>query len=293
MLNTTNKMTEIPLDKMLSDYTPGVLYKDFTEPPKTCIYFDKIDESSLQEFHNYSVKEEIYEFFEFDIFKNIEDTARYFNKMKKRMNVEKSHYYWFIRSKVDNNLIGTASLAEINFNRKSVQWGQAIDPSYWGMNHNLEVHEILKHYVFEVLKFNRIWGTTMVNNTRAIAGVKASGCTYEGTFREFYFKDNQYIDAWCYSLLSSEYFDSLLRNNGKELKVHEADFFKIIKPIFNGENLNRSSSMSNTAAWDSLTHMQVIAAISKEFDLVISPRDFAMLNSVDKILNFIGGSLNE
>ena len=129
--------------------------------------------------------------------------------MLKRMLVDGTHYYWFVYEKESDALIGTASLASIDFDRRSVEWGQGIDPAYWGRNYNLQINELLKHFVFEILKFNRIFGQTMIGNERAISTVKASGCVFEGILRDFYKRGSTFIDAWSYSLLAKEYYNSI------------------------------------------------------------------------------------
>ena len=72
--------------------------------------------------------------------------------------------YWFVRNKKNNNLIGTAGLLNLDYDRSSVEWGFGIDPNLWGLGYILEIEETLKHFVFEVLKVNRLYGKTMINN---------------------------------------------------------------------------------------------------------------------------------
>jgi len=215
------------------------------------------------------------------------DTLAYYEKMLKRMNDEKSHYYWFVYKKDDNKLIGSACLAEINYERRSVEWGLGIDPDFWGLNYNLQIFELLKHYIFDVLSMNRLFGHTMVTNKKAIECVKASGCELEGILREYYKKDDNFIDAWIYSLLSKDYYKESIEeyNSKKEISIQE--ILTLISEIIYEDNINESTSMENCINWDSISHTSIITTISEKYKVKITPTDFTKLTSVKQIHNFL------
>ena len=115
------------------------------------IYFELISMSSLDEMHEYSVKEEFYEYFEFNPFKSKADTEKYLKKLINRtkvVDVDIEAMYWFVRRKKDNLLIGTAALSDINFERKSAEIGYGISPDLWGNVFALQIIETLKHYQY-------------------------------------------------------------------------------------------------------------------------------------------------
>ncbi len=257
------------------------------DPPKTSIYFKNINLNSLNEFNKYSQNEKLYEYFEFKPFKDIDDTLAYYKKMERRMKEYKSHYYWFIYTKEERKLIGSACLASINFERRSLEWGQGIDPSYWGLNYSLQVNEILKHYIFEVLSMNRIFGQTMIDNTRAIECVKASGCKFEGILRDFYKKDNLFIDAWMYSLLSKEYYQESSLKLSKKIKISLEEIIFLISEIITEENINEMTSMDNCLNWDSISHTSIISNISEKYNIKLSPIEFTQLTSVKLIFDYL------
>ncbi len=257
------------------------------EPPETSIYFSNISKDALPEFHQYSLNPRLYEFFEFKPFTKMEDTISYYNKMLKRMNEDKSHYYWFVYTKDQDKLIGSACLANINFERSSVEWGQGINPVYWGLNYSLQINEMLKHFIFDVLSMHRLYGQTMIGNERAIECLKASGCIFEGILRDFYKKDNKYIDAWMYSLLSNEYqqINSQKYTSGRRITTKE--IISLISEIVPEENINELTNMNNCLNWDSITHTSIIASISQKYKLKLNPTDFAKLTSVKLIQTFL------
>ena len=187
------------ITNILETIVPG------SDSNETEIYFEPLSMSGLEEMNAYSIDERLYEFFEFKPFKSIDDTKNYINKLlNKRMSYDghlKKGMYWFVRHKIDNILIGTASIVNIDYLRKSVEWGYAIDPNFWGKGYILQLQEILKKYIFDKLLFNRIYGNTFVTNKRAISSLISTGMKEEGIARQYYFKDGKYVDSWMYSML--------------------------------------------------------------------------------------------
>ena len=281
-------MNRLDFVHKLHNILPGEEVSHLSTPvPETSIYFANISEKSLVDFHNYSLNPRLYEFYEFDPFKSFNDTRRYYDKMLKRMHVDSTHYYWFVHEKGSDALIGSACLASINFDRRSVEWGIGIDPDYWGRNYNLQVFELLKHYIFNVLNLNRIYGRTMISNERAISAVKASGCVFEGILREFYKKESTFIDAWSYSLLAKDYYNSIGTASPSNIKISMASLIEIVSKILGDPSINESASMENCLNWDSLAHTNIIITLSTQFDVVIAPQDFARLSSIELIYQFL------
>lgn len=271
----------------LNNKLPGQKVKESKlDPPEASIYFSKINKKSLSEFNNYSLNPKLYEFFEFKPFKSMKDTLDYYEKMQKRIR-EETHYYWFVRRKKDDKLIGSASLASINFERKSVEWGYGIDPEYWGLNYNLQINEHLKHYIFDVLSMNRLFGVTMVSNKKAIECVKASGCVLEGILREFYKKDDIFIDGWMYSILAKDYYEESIEKIKPKEEISLQEIISLISEIITEENLDELTSMNNCINWDSMSHTSIITTISEKYKVKLTPTDFTKLTSVKLIHNFL------
>jgi len=185
------------------------------------IYFELLSLSGLDEMHEYSVKEEFYEFFEFNAFKSKAETEQYLKKLINRTKVidgDIQAMYWFVRRKADNTLIGTATLVNINKGRESAEIGYGIDPNFWGNGYILPLQNALIKYTFETLEFNRLHGITMVNNERTVSSIYAAGFKKEGVIRDYYLKDNKFIDGLKYSMLKREYFVD--KNNINKINVN-------------------------------------------------------------------------
>lgn len=282
------------LNRRLGELVPGQkadgeiseLHKEFH------IYFEKISMAGLEEMHRYSIDESLYEFFEFKPFHDISETKAYIEKLLTRMDGksgEKNAIYWFVRRKNDKHLIGTAGLVNINFGRKSVEWGYGIDPSLWGGGFILQIQELLKHYVFEVLRFNRLDGITMIHNQRTISSLLAAGMKNEGILRQFYCKDGFFIDGWKYSMLSEDYFKKVIPATIHTPKYSTEDVIEVISSILGDEQIDENSTMYSTNSWDSLNHMAIMVALFEKTNISLSPIQIANATSVVSITNLING----
>ena len=255
------------------------------------IYFESLSMSGLEEMHAYSVDERLYEFFEFKPFKAINDTKNYINKLlNERMSYDghlKRGMYWFVRRKNDKKLIGTSCLVDIDYSRKSLEWGYGIDPNYWGTGYILQIQEALKDYIFSKLLFNRIYGNTFVTNKRAISSLISAGMKEEGIARQYYFKDGKYVDSWMYSMLREDYLKSKTTFNNESKSISDEKIIKIVSRALENDNININSTMLNTDNWDSLNHMQIIVLLKEELNIVFSPKDIANSRSIKLIIEIL------
>lgn len=251
------------------------------------LYFERLSKSGLEEMHRYSTNEKLYEFFEFAPFKNIDQTKEYLEKLLQRMsadNLKRTGMYWFVRRRSDGYLIGTAALVDLNYGRKSIQWGYGVDPDLWGKGYILQIQECLKHYVFEVLQLNRLHSITMVENIRTISSVLSAGVQHEGTLRDFYCKNGVFHDGWQYGILRKDYL-ALTRGHSETVPQHNIkNVIEVISSVLSEETIDEDSSMLNTSNWDSLSHMTIMVALKKQLQLELSASQIAHARSVKAIV---------
>ena len=254
------------------------------------IYFEPLSMSGLEEMHHYSIDKRLYEFFEFKPFEIIEDTRDYINKLlNKRMSYEgdqKQGMYWFVRRVSDKKLLGTACVVNIDYSRKSLEWGYGIDPNYWGKGYILQIQEFLKEYVFTKLNFNRIYGNTFTSNKRAISSLISTGMKEEGIARQYYFKNGKYIDSWMYSMLREDYLTTKTSDNMSN-SISDHKIIEIISRVLENDDVNINSTMLNTDNWDSLNHLHIIVMLKEELEIDFSPKDIANSKSVKSIIQII------
>ena len=272
------------ISNVLETILPG---SDFLESD---IYFEPLSMSGLEEMHEYSIDERLYEFFEMDSFKSIDDTRNYINKqLTDRMSYngeQKRGMCWFIRRIHDKKLIGTAVIVDLDYSRKSLEWGYGIDPSYWGMGYILQIQESLKDYIFTKLIFNRIYGKTFISNKRAISSLISTGMKEEGIARQYYFKNGKYIDSWMYSMLREDHLTTKTINNIPN-SIDDDKIIEIISRVLENDDVNINSTMLNTDNWDSLNHLHIIVMLKEELEIDFSPKDIANSKSVKSIIQII------
>ena len=255
------------------------------------IYFEKLSMSGLQEMHAYSIDERLYEFFEFKPFETINETKNYINKLlNKRMSYEgdqKKGMYWFVRRVSDKKLLGTACVVNIDYSRKSLEWGYGIDPKLWGKGYILKIQECLKKYVFETLNYNRLYGVCMINNERTISSILSCGMKKEGVLRDYYFKNGKYINGWAYSMIKSDYLEQSIEKEKKDIHFNKNQIIEFISSVITEEKIDIDSNMDNTFSWGSMTHLYLLTKISEETGLVFSASEIANANSVKSIILMI------
>ena len=257
------------------------------------VYFDHFSKDALNEMHRYSTDSRFYDHFEFNPFVDISETAAYMDKLLLRMSGSEGSRittYWLIRRKSDNYLIGTAGLIDLNFSRQSIEWGYGVDPELWGQGYILQIQEILKDFVFNVLGLNRIHGVTMANNKKTIESILATGMSHEGIAKEHYYQNGAFIDGWRYAITSKDYAkqnQSLILNKNISLE----NIIAVISSVLEEEDITAESSMENNISWDSLNHMLIMIALKEKLGLDLSPSDIADSISVKEIMNIVNSSV--
>ena len=254
------------------------------------IYFERISLAGLEEMHRYSLDERLYEYFEFKPFERLEETKAYLQKLLVRMSSvgdERTAMYWFVRRKSDDYLIGTAGLVNMNYSRQSIEWGYGVDPQLWGTGFILQIQEMLKHYVFEILELNRLFGVTMVENERTISTVIAAGMKPEGIARQHYCKNGSFHDGWQYGMIRQDYFQTtnIVSGNSKIYTID--DVIEIVSSILTDEEITPESNMVNTESWDSLNHILIMVSIFEQTKINFSPIQIANATSVKMIAKLI------
>jgi acyl carrier protein len=73
----------------------------------------------------------------------------------------------------------------------------------------------------------------------------------------------------------------------------EADIKHLVSRIFNIdiESINDKSSPDNIKNWDSLGHMNLVAALEEEFGIELDDDDIEDLRNVALIVNIVQGKL--
>ncbi len=105
-----------------------------------------------------------------------------------------------------NNKIGMANLLNINFKDGNAELGLLLDPEYQGRGLGKEVVRSLMKYAFEELRLNRL-ETSIIATNKPSLSLFINKCNWkqEGVLRNWYFRQNKFIDKIMLGILAHEY----------------------------------------------------------------------------------------
>lgn len=265
------------------------------------LYLTRISMDGLDDMHEYSKDSRLYKYFEFEPFKDINETKNYLQKLMDRIGNEvngRKSMYWFIRMIKSNKVVGSIGLVDIDVHRESAAWGYAISPEFWGHGYILETQLLIIGYFFEVLEMNRLWGITSTDNEPTISSVLAARFQKEGILREYYrFANGARKDGLIYSLLAKDYYNAKKRSSKNEkgiiltLDKLKKIFASSLGMLETGVNID--TNMDNVYKWDSLNHILLISMIEKEIGFKFKPSEIACATSVRSILEIVNSQTCE
>lgn len=120
------------------------------------------------------------------------------------------HILFGIALNSDNRLIGLVGLKDINYINQSAEFYVIIgDHSAWFKGYGTEATKLMIHYGFMELNLNRIQTQDMEENIGGWRADEKAGFKYEGTLRQVILRFGKYHDVRVYSMLRSEYLESL------------------------------------------------------------------------------------
>ena len=117
---------------------------------------------------------------------------------------------WGIALRTDNQLIGSVTLFNLDFNHRRAEIGYALGRDYWGQGYMIEaLMAVLKH-AFEVLDLHRIEADVDPRNAASIRTLERLGFQREGYLRERWQINGESQDAFYYGLLRHEWVGQTL-----------------------------------------------------------------------------------
>ncbi|MBX5450994.1 GNAT family N-acetyltransferase [Thermogemmatispora sp.] len=155
---------------------------------------------------------------------NDEEIRRYFSiyptsdaRAKERLEQlykDGKHIIFGVALKSNNRLIGLVGLKDINYINQTAEFYIIIgDRAVWGQGYGTEATKLMIRYGFMELNLNRIQTQDMEENIGGWRADEKAGFKYEGTLRQAILRFGKYHDVRVYSLLRSEYLESLQQEN--------------------------------------------------------------------------------
>jgi len=116
----------------------------------------------------------------------------------------KTSQRYIVRLLSNKKLVGVFRFDNFDSTNRSVNIGLDIDTKSRRLGYARETYRTLIPYFFTVLQINRLALITLSTNLGAINLYEQLGFKREGILREAFYRNSIYLDAYQYSLLSSE-----------------------------------------------------------------------------------------
>ena len=112
---------------------------------------------------------------------------------------------WGIARRSDDEIIGTTTLFNLNFDNRRCELGYALDRAEWGKGYMQETLHALLDYAFTRLDLHRIEADVDPRNLNSIRTVEKLGFQREGYLRERWQVNGEIQDALFFGLLRPEW----------------------------------------------------------------------------------------
>ena len=123
---------------------------------------------------------------------------------------------WGVARRSDNEIIGTTTLFNLDFNNRRCEVGYGLDRAEWGKGYMQEALHALLNYAFNELNLHRIEADVDPRNQGSIKTVQRLGFQQEGYLRERWQVGGEIQDALFFGLLRPEW-DRLQSKAGDNL----------------------------------------------------------------------------
>lgn len=109
-----------------------------------------------------------------------------------------------IEDKNTGELVGSIGLICSQIHKRC-EVGYWIGEEYWNMGYATEALRVMIKYIFEIKGYNKVFGRHFDTNPSSGKVMEKAGMVYEGTEREHYLRNGEYLNVKNYSILKREY----------------------------------------------------------------------------------------
>ena len=139
---------------------------------------------------------------------NIFDTEKVLKQWLKKYEMDYS-YIWGIESIKDNELIGTISVVEINFNDKTCEVGYAIGERWWNKGYMTKCLSFVINFLFNCTEFEKIICKAQTKNRSSISVMEKNGMILYDDNEIYYNKVTLENDRILTYMISKQMFNSV------------------------------------------------------------------------------------
>jgi ribosomal-protein-alanine N-acetyltransferase len=156
-------------------------------------------------FKNWANDSEVTKFLTWEPHSSIEVTKEIIDQWVNNYKDTKT-YEWAIELKEIGEVIGSISIVKLDDKNYSCEIGYCMSRKYWGKGIMSESLEVVIHYLFSEIGFNRIFAKYDTNNVASGKVMLKCGMKYEGTLRQVKIRDNkEFYDLDIYAILKNDW----------------------------------------------------------------------------------------
>lgn len=122
-----------------------------------------------------------------------------------------NYYRWAIVDKADGRCIGQIAYYLVDTKNHFAEIEYCVATEYQNRGYMTEAVKAVVKFGFEEMELHRIQISAKEINTPSKRVIEKCGFIYEGTFRDFFYYDNSYIDRIYFSLLKSDYDNAICK----------------------------------------------------------------------------------
>ena len=164
----------------------------------------RITEADVQEFYWLRNSEEVMKYIQLPKLESVEKAKERIKTLNEGT-LKNEIINWAITLKGEQNLIGWILYKNIDLINHRAEVGYLLHPDYWRKGIVQEAITCVLDFGFTTLNFHSIEALVNPENEASIALLEKFGFILEGHFKENFYFDGQFLDTAVYSLLKSNY----------------------------------------------------------------------------------------
>jgi ribosomal-protein-alanine N-acetyltransferase len=150
--------------------------------------------------YEYTSDASVTKYLEWSQHTEIDQTRLFVTKTLKEYDNEKHAFLWGIELVSEAKLIGVIRIYDYSPQNKRAEISYILNPNFQGKGYIGEAIDSVLSYCFNTNNLGRVQAKCFANNTASEKVMKKAGMQYEGTLRNYYFFDDQFIDASLYAI---------------------------------------------------------------------------------------------
>lgn len=271
----------------------SVLFRDFEERDVDFVFKTKNNKT----FFDLSVSEQ-------NSF-TYEDAIAWVQGCKKN---DDSFKFWAIcTDDEEKRIIGWCGIANIDYHNKSAYFHTIVisDKQYMGGIVVYATHKFIMHYVFEELKFNRLYSSYLSENTLQHRITQLIFNCVEGVMKEAIYKNGTFHDLTIAAILKKEYFEHkkngdfesesviqklMPENSGISSNENVSDFLDFVASSLEEtprSELSPDTRFRDLPEWSSLTALLMISGINEKYKVALNEDELVSSETFEDVFNAI------